>query len=323
MEAPYAIERGNAGAADAFRPSEYTRGRKFVLDVGGTPLLLVRGGKAGPTLSATAGIHGDEYEGIRTILEVFQELDPMAMSGDFLAAPCANLSAFHAGQRCTPEDGLNLARVFPGSATGSVTERIAWTVDHAVIRHADLFIDLHSGGTKFLMPSMIGYWTGDPRNAQAAEAFGARIIWAHPDLPPGRTLSVAAARGIPGLYTEARGAGRIDREDLTLFRNGIFNLLRYLRILPGAPQQSRCELRLFGDGNLDTTVSCNQDGFLVPEVDLLDEVGRGELLGRLLSLDGTCLESFFAPRAGVVALVHACPLYRAGEPLFLVTERQS
>ena len=34
------------------------------------PVIFVRGSKAGRTLAVTAGIHGDEYEGVRAIFDV-------------------------------------------------------------------------------------------------------------------------------------------------------------------------------------------------------------------------------------------------------------
>jgi N-alpha-acetyl-L-2,4-diaminobutyrate deacetylase len=312
----------NTASAETFRADSYRRGAKYAIDIEGIPILLVRGSSHGATLSVTAGIHGDEYEGIRAILDLVRDLNPSDMCGDLLAAPCANVAAFEAGARSTPQDGLNLARVFPGSPDGSHTERVAWRIDQAVIRHGNLFLDLHSGGTKFLMPSMVGYWTGDPRARDAAYAFGAPVLWAHPEMPPGRTLSAAAARGIPSLYTEARGAGRIDPRDLALFRNGMINLMRYLRILAGEPARTACEVFLEGDGNTDAGISSPHGGFFIPAVDLLDEVNAGDVLGRVVTLSGECLDEVRAPRGGVVGLLHACPMYRAGEPLVLLTTRK-
>ena len=47
------------------------------------PVLMARGRENGPTLLVTAGVHGDEYEGVRTIFEVFDSLDASTMKGNF------------------------------------------------------------------------------------------------------------------------------------------------------------------------------------------------------------------------------------------------
>jgi N-alpha-acetyl-L-2,4-diaminobutyrate deacetylase len=283
------------------------------------PVIVVRGQRPGRTLVVTAGIHGDEYEGVHAIFDVIRQLDPQSMSGDLICVPVANPPAFWAVSRCSPLDGANLARVFPGKAGGSITEAIAHAIDGEILRHADFFLDLHSAGVRFLMPTMVGYDAGDSRAEAAAHIFGAPVIWAHDVIAAGRSVSAASARGIPWLYTEARGAGRIHPDDLAIYRNGIINLLRHLRILPGEPEVQQPIHRLYGDGNVDASITTRRSGFLIPEVNLLQRVNVGQRLGVLFDLWGNSIESFTSPRDGVVALIHVCPVVKGNDPLFLIT----
>jgi predicted deacylase len=108
----------------------------------GIPVLLINGRKPGKTLLAMAGVHGDEFAGIRAIHQTCRQLDPEEMSGRLLAVPVANLPAFWASTRNTPIDGLNLARIFPGKKEGSVTEQIAYYLSEKIIARADFLIDL-------------------------------------------------------------------------------------------------------------------------------------------------------------------------------------
>jgi predicted deacylase len=216
-------------------------------------------------------------------------------------------------------DGGNLARVFPGRTDGTMTEAIAHAVDNEILPHADFYLDLHSAGVRFLMPTMIGYFASDPRAEAAALAFNAPVIWAHDTIAKGRTVSAASARNIPWLYTEARGAGRIHPDDLLVCRRGITNLLAHLGIIPGEPEARAPAHFLYGDGNVDASVSATNSGFLVPEVQLLQPVSKGQRLGRLLNLHGEEIECFTAPRDGVVALIHVCPAVSGNDPLFLIT----
>ena len=90
--------------------------------------------------------------------------------GTLLMIPVCNMAAYATAIRNSPVDGLNLARVFPGSETGTLTQRIA--------------------------------------SLAAARVFGAPVLWGHPPpMPPGRTISAAIDLGVPCLYTEAAGAG--------------------------------------------------------------------------------------------------------------------
>ena len=296
---------------------------KLTLDIAdgvALPVLVVRGAKPGKVLAVSAGVHGDEYEGVRAIFEVFAELNPAVMTGDLIAAPTANPPAFWAGTRTSPVDRENLARVFPGSPEGTLSHRIAHHFARAVIRGADFFLDLHSGGVKYRMPSMVGYDSRDPRGTAAARVFGAPVIWGHPTLAAGRSVSYAHEQGVPWLYTEARGAGRIHPEDLAMMTTGIRNLLRHLAILPGQPEISAPSRRLRGLGDTDQGMAATTAGFLMNAVKNMDSVSAGQLLGRIVNVQGDTLEEFRSPAAGVIGMIREFPVVQPGDPLYLIAQ---
>ena len=115
-----------------------------------TPAFATRtiaGAGAKPHLLVTAGVHGDEFEPMAAVRELIRALDPMRprLRGRVTLAPVVNEAAFLRGQR-TAEDGLDLARTCPGRADGTITERVAASLSQ-LIRAADYYIDLHTGGT--------------------------------------------------------------------------------------------------------------------------------------------------------------------------------
>ena len=83
------------------------------------PVLAARGAESGQTLITTAGVHGDEYEGMEAIYRVFEALNPKEMKGTFIALPILTLPAFWLGIRSNPIDLKNMARVFPGDRNGT------------------------------------------------------------------------------------------------------------------------------------------------------------------------------------------------------------
>ncbi|MEZ5354751.1 MAG: M14 family metallopeptidase [Bryobacteraceae bacterium] len=284
------------------------------------PVLIARGIAPGRTLAVTAAVHGDEYEGIRAIFEVFDEIDALELAGNLVAVPVANPAAFWNGTRQSPVDGANLARVFPGDPEGTPSQMLAHALGAHVIGCSDFYLDLHSGGAGWTMPSMAGYDASDPRSLEAALLFGAPVVWGHPSTPPGRTVSYAKSKGIPFLYTEARGGCRIHRDDLAMMKRGIRNLLRHQAILGGDLEVAPLEHHLFGDGNIDASIVASADGFFIPAVAILDRIRAGMLVGQVRNVMGETVEQLKAPRDGVLGLVRDCPLVRSGDPLALITD---
>jgi len=71
------------------------------IDVG-----IVVGPRRRPCLALAAGVHGDEYDGIRALQELTREIEPERIQGTLIIVPVANPFAFAAAQRRTPEDGM-------------------------------------------------------------------------------------------------------------------------------------------------------------------------------------------------------------------------
>jgi predicted deacylase len=319
-----------------FDPKALPRGAKQIvaLDVttlpDGSPLRLtglsVSGHEPGPLVVVLAGIHGDEYEGILAIPEIFRQLEPATLKGALIAVPVCNVPAFHAATRSSPIDGLNLARVFPGDPGGTITQRIAYWLGERIIRHADLIIDLHSAGIAYNLPMLVGYH--DPGNEMGRRArevamnFGADVVWAHPDIPPGRTMSFAAEHGIPGVYTEAPGAGRVRPEDFVTFVNGVLNALQVMGMLEGRPAAKPPTHRLRGSGDLDHIIAANQSGLFVAHAQLLEDVHAGQLLGEVRNLAGQTVEEVRSPADGVVITTRGLLRVHAGDGLFSLALRE-
>lgn len=292
------------------------------------PLLYVAGADAGPTLVVTAGVHGDEYEGIEAIPRVFGSLNPADLRGTLVMVTVCNVPAYEAAMRSSPIDGHNLARVFPGSADGTITERIAHVVTEQLLKSADFFIDLHSGGVAYNIPTLIGYVhdEGDlGRQSQAAaDAFGAPVVWGHPlPMPPGRSISAATELGVPSLYTEAPGGGYAREDDVACFTEGVLNVMRHLDMLDGEPQPRERTHHLVGSGDLDSVLSTPAAGYFRAEVSVLDDVSAGQRLGSVQDFFGKTVAEIQADRDGVVIMLRRFHRVHAGDNVAHVTNYAS
>jgi predicted deacylase len=290
------------------------------------PVLLAAGREEGPALVVLAGVHGDEYEGIVAIPEVFRRLDPASMRGTLIAVPVCNVPAYLSATRSSPIDGLNMARVFPGDANGSLTQRIAYWLGEKIIRHAALIVDLHSAGIAYNLPMLVGYYRPDNelgrRTRELALQFGAGVVWAHPQIAPGRTMSFAAEHGIPGLYTEAPGGGRVRPEDFETFVSGVLNSLKALHMLDGQPLAQAPAHCLVGSGDLDHIILAGHGGLFFPRVQLLDAVRLGDVLGEVRDPLGRTLEEVRSPAEGVVITMRGLLRVNAGDGLFALAQRE-
>ncbi len=290
------------------------------------PLLTVTGSEPGPTLVVTAGVHGDEYEGVEAIPRIADQVDPSRLRGTLLMVPVCNMAAYATATRNSPIDGLNLARVFPGSQTGTLTEQIAYWLTHKFLSAADFFIDLHSAGIVGDIPTLAGYVHSDDdvgrRSLAGARVFGAPVLWGHPPpVPPGRSISAATDLGVPCLYTEAAGAGRARPKDVDCFTQGVLNVMHHLDMLEGDPAPVPPAQHLIGDGNMDEVMSAPMAGYFRPRVQLLQEVQTGQLVGSIHDPLGTVLAELHAETDGIVIMRRGVHRVLAGDGLIHLTNR--
>ena len=289
------------------------------------PLLTLRGRQDGPRVAILGGVHGDEYEGTAAAGLVWRDLDPEQLRGTVHIVPVANPPAFAAGQRASPVDGLDLARSFPGDGRGSLSRRIAHALAERVIRGADLLIDLHSAGQHYAMPLLVGCYAGRDalgrRSRAAALAFGAPVFWSHPTIAPGRSLSAALAAGVPCIYAESGGGGRVRAPHLAAYRRGVRRVLAHLGSLPGeaaGPADEPPHVWLRDSGDLDRAQTVAHGGVLLERARLLDRVAAGQPLGEVLDERGVVLETVRAASRGVLVMARRTARVRPGDRVYVL-----
>ena len=289
------------------------------------PVISITGREPGPTLFIVAGVHGDEYEGMAAIRRIARQLDPARMRGRFVAIPMANPFAYEARARIAPLhiDGANLARVFPGDPSGPPSRIIAHELLQLVLRNLgpdDIFFDFHSGSADVPFAQLIGYrdLTGPTteRAAEAARHFGIEQVWRIPD-SPGPFNAETARRGIVTLGTETTGRAGCDPDDVSVYEQGLKNLLAYMGITPDWPTPRRIDHPAL----VTTDVYSPTTGFFETERRLYDQVRAGDVLGRVVDLFGDELVEVRAPVSGPLWAARSMPAVRIGELLFYIATK--
>ena len=198
----------------------------------------------GPHLLITGGVHGDEFEPMAAIRRLMREVDPVQLRGRLTLVPVVNEAAFLRGAR-TAEDERDLARTCPGRPDGSVTEQTAHAISQ-LIRTADYFIDLHTGGTTMSVLPLTGYKLVPDEavretQRRMAHAFNLPLVWGTDYRLEGRTLSVARDAGVPAIYAEYLGRGLCDPAGIDAYVEGCLNVMAELDMLDRERPASRVE----------------------------------------------------------------------------------
>ncbi|MGI8982810.1 MAG: succinylglutamate desuccinylase/aspartoacylase family protein [Pirellulaceae bacterium] len=291
----------------------------------------IAGQRSGPHLLITGGVHGDEFEPMAAVRQLAQELRPEELQGKVTLVPVVNEPAFRLGQRCA-EDGLDLARTCPGRADGSVTERIAFALS-VLIRSADLYIDLHTGGTRLMVLPLTGYVLHPnlavlEKQRRMGKAFGLPLIWGTEPNLPGRSLSVARDANIPAIYAEYLGGGRLDPVGVAAYVIGCRGVMAEFGMLaaqPVSPTQTPVvvEDSRPGSGHMQVNHPAPCGGFFEPTVQLGQRVHAGDVLGTICEPLGELIEVIRSRYTGIVIVLHTFPRVEAGVSVAVVLEMLS
>lgn len=281
--------------------------------------IAVVAGAPGPTVLLTAGVHGDEYEGLVIVRRLFAELEAADITGRIVFMPAVNLPAVRAVSRVSPIDRQNMNRAFPGERRSGPTELIADFIERRLLPSTSLAIDLHSGGTQSVFtPCGYIYAFGDRdfrmRKLAAAHAFGAPHTAVVAATSSGGSLSAACERhGVTMVAAELGGGAVLDRRALGIGLEGTRAVLRHAGVLQGSAEGRRT--RLVYVESRSTSVMAPVDGMLEHDVEVGDSVQAGACAGRIWPMDNPArmpVEMRFA-KSGIVLARRTPPIVTAGD----------
>jgi len=308
-------------------PGTLTRG---FLPVGETvagpvqiPVALCNGAEDGPILCLTAGVHATEYPPIDAVMRVIQSLDPAGMRGAVIAVPVVNLRMFESRSPfVSPLDGLNLNKIAPGSAEGSLSQVLAQVLLTELIGRAAVHIDLHGGDLGEMLLPFAGYALSGRAEQDALGETLARLYSPGlvslagseglvPPFPDG-IAHAASQRGVVSIFAEAGGNGTLEEADVQIHLTGILNVMRHLGMIPGSPVPPAGPRILARERVL---VRATRAGLLRLKVRIGDAIAAGQEVAEVCNLFGEVVERVRAPGAGLAGLVWAHKVVHSGDPI--------
>lgn len=259
-----------------------------------TPVVVVHGAQPGPRLCLTAGVHGDELNGVEVVRRLVNDTDPTSLRGTVIAVPIVNLLGFARGSRYLP-DRRDLNRFFPGFAQGSAASRMAFSLFRQVIVHCDALVDFHTGSfDRSNLPQV----RGDLRNDRVLEftrGFGATPVLHSPG-SRGMLRLAATDHDIPAVTFEVGAPYRLEPDKIDAGVQAIKTLMHQMGMTPHFRLWSEPQATFYES----KWVRVDDGGMLFSSVELGDRVREGQRLGKVIDPIRNREYEISAPFAGRV-----------------------
>ena len=256
------------------------------------PITVAKNGD-GPGAILTGANHGDEYEGPIALHDLANTIDIDKLHGRVIIIPMMNYPAFQAAARVSPIDQLNMNRVFPGQAPGSVTQLIADYFTATLLSMCDYVLDIHSGGkTLEFLPFAAYHELEDKAQQQACAA--ATLAFAAPyylsliEIDAGGMYDTQAeTMGKVFVSTELGGGGTTSPHTAGVAKRGVHNFLVHAGILDAKPLAADTPSIKLDMQQDNAYVFSQHNGLLEPCVKLGDPVKTGDLIARVYNTERT------------------------------------
>lgn len=279
------------------------------------PVILKKGSKEGPKLVVTAGLHGDEVNGMLAAQAFARQLDVEKLSGAVMIVPVLNPKGALRHRRTFSADDADqveadLNRLFPGEKGLSHANYFAHQVWHRLLKlNADFAVDLHTQTKGTAYPLFLFADFAVSMAKQMAKAFGGDALVNDPGAE-GVLETAWNQVGIPAITVEA-GEGK--RMDMALVIRVVEGLNR-VTVLVGAAGEDCAQLsdKQPEIGNSTYSIKAQQGGFGVPAVAIGDKVEAGQKVAIVYDSFGDQIAEYASEKSGVVVSINTDPIRDRG-----------
>ena len=284
------------------------------------PVYIIHGTKPGPVLALTAGIHGDELNGVSVVHHLIHGDDHIAgtdddrisrddLAGTLICVPVVNIEGMLLEQRVAP-DNKDINRLFPGKKNGNQSQRIAHALFEGVVKRSDFLIDLHSAPqSRTNLPHVRANFEED-ECMELARAFGTQIIL-HSAGPNGSLRRTATSNGTPTILLEAGTAHRFEMDAVHSGIEGVLNVMGHLGMIERENKLPAIRLLV----RRSKWARAEAGGLLYSLVSVGQHVKKGENIALVTDPLGEKTHTIESPRTGVIVGLALNPLVRAGDPI--------
>ncbi|MBF8149782.1 succinylglutamate desuccinylase/aspartoacylase family protein [Winogradskyella sp. F6397] len=280
------------------------------------PIIIERSKKPGPTVLMTAGIHGDEVNGVEIVRQIIAKGINKPKTGTTICVPVINVFGFLNMDRKFP-DGRDLNRVFPGNARGSLASRVANFVMTELVPHVDFAMDFHTGGSDRFNAAQIRIVKDDARLTELAHVFGAPFIYYSQNL--NKTFRNACDKaGVPMLLFEGGKSFNIHSNITNTGVNGAKRVLHHLGMLRSKYKVSQPKVNAVVIEE-SKWLRAKYSGMFKATVKINAKVTKGDVLGNITDPYGSFNYFVKAPNTGYIFNVNESPIIYQGDAIFHIS----
>lgn len=274
-----------------------------------TPIYAYRGLEDGPVLALTAGMHGDEINGMEIVRRILDVGHNRVKGGTVICMPIINIYGFLNYSREVP-DGKDVNRSFPGSKNGSLASRVAYHLTHDVIPFIDYGIDFHTGGAMRTNYPQIRCVMSDEKNVELANAFHAPFTIDAP-FRPHSIRQTAAKHGKNIIVYEGGESLRFDQQSIEEGVNGTLRLMKHLNMIDSAPAPKE-ENKIIWNSSW---ARAQNAGLFQAAINCGELVQKNQVVGTITDPFGEFKEQVKSPSTGYVVGLNNHPVVNAGDAL--------
>jgi uncharacterized protein len=273
------------------------------------PVHVIHSGKPGPRLLLSAGMHGEETNGIEIIRKVIAREEVQNLKcGTLIAIPVINIVSFLYGSRDLP-DGRDLNRCFPGTRHGSLGSRIAYDMMKHILPVIDFGVDFHTGGAKINNFPQLRCVFDFPDNLALADKFGAPLI-IDSNYREGTFRHEAAKKNKSILVYEGGESMRFDYHAINEGINGCLRLMKSFDMIDATlPNSVSVKIKK------DTWMRANASGLFHMSVSNGAYVLKGDLLGVICNPFGAIENHIISTVNGYIVGINNQPVVNEGDAL--------
>ena len=282
------------------------------------PVIIERSKKAGPTVLFTAGIHGDEVNGVEIIRQLIAKGINKPKIGTIICMPVINIFGFINMTREFP-DGRDLNRVFPGSPNGSLASRLAYKLVKEIVPHADLIIDFHTGGSNRFNAPQLRYSKDKKDLDDLAKVFGAPFVLYSKNLSKSFRATCNKLKK-PILLFEGGKSFHIDDIVTNSGVNGCKRILKHLGMLKTVFKSSKPkkECLFITDSKWQRA---KYSGMFKASVAIGSKVNKEDIIGNITDPYGKFNFFVRASNSGYIINVNESPIVYQGDALFHISTK--
>lgn len=277
------------------------------------PIIIERSKKPGPVILITAGIHGDEINGVEVVRQIISKEINKPARGTVICIPIINVFGFLNMSREFP-DGRDLNRVFPGSKNGSLASRFAYQFVHKILPIADFCMDFHTGGASRFNAPQIRIKKGEETALHYAHIFNAPFTILSKTITKSYR-ETCARQGKEVLLFEG---GKSRDSNKVIAKHGVEGIMRILShfemLKPRFTVPDAVGKSILIENS--SWIRAKYSGLLHMKIPCGKHVEKGEYIATITDPYGKLRHKVKAPHQGYIININESPIVYQGDAIF-------